>query len=128
MLILNVIQKSVTYEKNKLDNGNPFIYLVRACLNSHCDMLYMHNVTHTKNSQKQKIQQPLGSWQRPPMEGGVRSTSRNYLQRFSVFISTSSYVKLIDRIHKIAKNTHSWETTKNNFFEKTCLKAMAAMM
>jgi hypothetical protein len=54
-MILKVIKKAVAYEKNKLVKGYRFIYLVRTCLNSHCDMLYMHSVTHAKNGQNQKI-------------------------------------------------------------------------
>jgi hypothetical protein len=40
-------------------------------------MLNMHNVTLRKNSQKKKIGQLFEVALPPPMEGGVRTTSRS---------------------------------------------------
>jgi hypothetical protein len=62
---------------NKLFRIYISIQLVRTCLNIHCDMLYMHNVTLTKDVQKKKIGQLLEAVLTPPMEGGVSTTSRS---------------------------------------------------
>jgi hypothetical protein len=59
-------------------------------------MLYMHNVTLTENGQKKKIGQLLEVVLTPPMEGGVRTTSRSCQWRIQFVISTSSYVKLVE--------------------------------
>jgi hypothetical protein len=47
-------------------------------------MLYMHNVTLTENGQKKKIGQLLEVVLTPPMEGGVRTTSRSCQWRIQV--------------------------------------------
>jgi hypothetical protein len=89
----------------------------------------MHNVTLTKNSQKEnKIGQLFGSWQTPPMEGGVRTTLKEAVTWIQFVISISSYVKLVDRVCKTAEKNHSSEITGNHFFAKTCQKVMATIM
>jgi hypothetical protein len=59
-------------------------------------MLYMHNVTLTKNCQKKKIRQLLEVVLTPPMEGGVRTAARSCQYRIQFVVSTSSYVKLVE--------------------------------
>jgi hypothetical protein len=83
-MILEVNSKLAVYYNllcsfmyNKLFRIYISIQLVRTCLNLHCDMLYMHIVTLTKNLEKKKIRQLLEVVLTPPMEGGVSTTSRS---------------------------------------------------
>ncbi len=83
-MILEVNSKLAVYYNllcsfmyNKLFRIYISIQLVRTCLNLHCDMLYMHNVTLTKDVQKKKIGQLLQAVLTRPMEGGVCTTSRS---------------------------------------------------
>jgi hypothetical protein len=86
---------------------------------------------HLSHKKWPKAEDWTTSWQLADtslMEGGVTSTLRSLQVRMQFVISTSSYVKLVDRIGKTAEKTHSLEMAGNHYFEKTCPTAMAAMM
>jgi hypothetical protein len=56
------------------------------------------------------------------MEGGVKTTLRSLQQWMQFIISTSSYAKLVDRIGKTAKKTHSLELAGNHFLREHAQK------
>jgi hypothetical protein len=89
-------------------------------------MLYMHNCDSHKKWPK--AEDSTTSWKLAADTSHGGRCQDNFKKWFSFFISTSSYVNVVDRGHKTAEKTHSWETQENHFFEKTCPKSMADMM